>query len=90
MFWTGKYDRAMTLFLGAVKELADLAMDCSQANLVPYSIEGDKIGGSSIHYSFNRDERWTVALKYMLADLKFLLAWVSKDTEDPDPLQPSS
>jgi len=32
----------------------------------------------SIHIGQGNDQPWTKALKYMLTDLKFLLAWLSK------------
>ncbi len=43
---------------------------------LPYAIEGDKVGGRSIKLMFNKDERWTKALKYMLTDLKWCLEWM--------------
>lgn len=44
---------------------------------LPYAIEGDKVDGRKVAFTFNRDERWTAALKLMLTDLKFALAWLS-------------
>ena len=41
-----------------------------------YSIDGDLVGGQSIKLMFNKDARWTLALKYMLANLKWALAWM--------------
>lgn len=43
---------------------------------LPYAIDGDKVGGRSIKLMFNKDERWTRALKYMLTDLKSCLEWM--------------
>jgi Apg6 BARA domain len=45
---------------------------------IPFAIEGDKIGGISIRWLLNSNDRWTQALKYMLTDLKWLLLWVIK------------
>ena len=44
---------------------------------LPYEIDGDKVDGRKIGFPFNRYERWTAALKIMLADLKACLAWLS-------------
>ena len=41
-----------------------------------YAIEGDLVGGMSIKLMFNKDAKWTVALKYMMANLKWGLAWM--------------
>lgn len=49
---------------------------------LPYRIDKDKIGDShgdaSIRIQFNQEETWTKALKYMLTNLKWCLAWVCK------------
>lgn len=41
-----------------------------------YAMEGDLVGGQSIKYLFSKDSNWTKALKYMLANLKWALAWM--------------
>ena len=41
---------------------------------LPYAIEGDKVGGLTIKLIFNKDSRWSKALKLMAADLKASLA----------------
>lgn len=45
---------------------------------LPYPIDGDKVGGKTIKLTFNREDKWTAALKLMLADLKCLLVWVAR------------
>lgn len=42
-----------------------------------YAIEGDLVGGQSIKLMFNKDSKWTLALKFMLANLKWALAWMN-------------
>ena len=37
---------------------------CSPPFELPYKVEQDKIDGKTIRYSFNRDDKWTAALKY--------------------------
>ncbi|CAI5483771.1 unnamed protein product [Closterium sp. Yama58-4] len=71
LFWSTRYDRAMLLFLQALTEFAAFANAHDRANHVPpeksfqlpYKIEGDKIQGLTVKQSFNREERWTKALK---------------------------
>lgn len=54
----------------------DSASGYRQIFELPYAIDGDKVGGRSIKLMFNKDERWTKALKYMLTDLKWCLEWM--------------
>ena len=51
----------------------------STKRVLPYVIEGDKIGGVSIKLGvgFHQDENFTKACKYALTCCKFLLAYVS-------------
>ena len=83
------YDRAMVGFLTCLDEFAgfarakDVSRGLASVLDLPYKIEGDKIDGKTIRLSlsFNRDEKWTAALKLMLANLKVLLAWVAADND---------
>ncbi|GBG59887.1 hypothetical protein CBR_g66692 [Chara braunii] len=84
LFWSTKYDKAMVLFLACLSEFADFAnardraadLPVERCFKLPYKIENDKVNGFTIKQSFNRDDKWTKALKYMLCDLKWALAWV--------------
>lgn len=51
----------------------------ASTKVLPYKIEGDKIGGVSIKLGvgFHQDENFTKACKYALTCCKFLLAYVS-------------
>ncbi len=40
---------------------------------LPYAIDGDRVGGLTIKLIFNKLDRWSKALKYMVADLKWAL-----------------
>ncbi|KAJ6850880.1 beclin-1-like protein [Iris pallida] len=83
LFWSTRYDKAMTLFLTCLKEFAEFANMMDQENNVrpekwfklPYKIENDKVGGYTITQSFNKQENWTKALKYTMCDLKWVLHW---------------
>jgi len=44
---------------------------------MPYTIEGDKIGGQSIRLGMAQDDGWSSACKYVLTCCKYLLAHVS-------------
>lgn len=88
LFWSTRYDKAMTMFLACIKEFADFANGKDRtANIpaekcfqLPYKIENDKVEGLTITQSFNRHEKWTKALKYMLCDLKWALYWLIGNT----------
>ncbi|KAK1269310.1 Beclin-1-like protein [Acorus gramineus] len=88
LFWSTRYDRAMTLFLTCLKEFADFANSMDQANDIPpqkcfklaYKIENDKVGNYTITQSFNKQENWTKALKYTLCNLKWAMFWFIGNT----------
>lgn len=52
-------------------------------------IENDKVEGFTITQSFNRQEKWTKALKYTLCNLKWALYWLIGNTAF-QPASPSS
>ncbi|KAK9810947.1 hypothetical protein WJX73_000341 [Symbiochloris irregularis] len=77
------FDKAATYFLACIKEFSEVARskDLREGQNpleLPYAIEGDIVGGFSIKLQspFKRDAHWTKALKYMLTDLKWCLAWM--------------
>ncbi|KAF3439872.1 hypothetical protein FNV43_RR18150 [Rhamnella rubrinervis] len=83
LFWSTRYDKAMTLFLTCLKDFAEYANSKDQENNIPpekcfklpYKIENDKVENYSITQSFNKQENWTKALKYTLCNLKWALYW---------------
>lgn len=97
LFWSTRYDKAMTLFLTCLKEFADFANAMDQENNVPpekcfklpYKIENDKVETYTITQSFNKQENWTKALRYMLCNLKWVLYWFVGNTNF-QPLSASS
>ncbi|KAK9280444.1 hypothetical protein L1049_014135 [Liquidambar formosana] len=88
LFWSTRYDKAMTLFLTCLKEFAEFANLKDQENNIPpekcfklpYKIENDKVENYSITQSFNKQENWTKALKYTLCNLKWALYWFVGNT----------
>ncbi|XXG89980.1 hypothetical protein AAC387_Pa12g1854 [Persea americana] len=88
LFWSTRYDKAMTLFLTCLKEFAEFANSKDQENNIPsekcfklpYKIENDRVENYTITQSFNKQENWTKALKYMLCNLKWALFWFVGNT----------
>ncbi|XP_044480537.1 beclin-1-like protein isoform X1 [Mangifera indica] len=88
LFWSTRYDRAMTLFLTCLKDFAEFAHSKDLENNIPpdkcfklpYKIENDKVENYSITQSFNKQENWTKALKYTLCNLKWALYWFVGNT----------
>ncbi|KAL2619848.1 hypothetical protein R1flu_000053 [Riccia fluitans] len=97
LFWSSRYDKAMTFFLACLKEFAEFAYAKDRAaNMapekcfqLPYKVENDKVEGYTITQSFNRQEKWTKALKYTLCNLKWALYWLIGNTTF-QPASPSS
>lgn len=69
-----RFDLAMSSFLSCLKEVTRFLQRDPTMRL-PFKIEGDKIGGFSVRHQHNQDDRWTKALKYMLTDLKWIIAF---------------
>ncbi|XP_073007353.1 beclin-1-like protein [Typha latifolia] len=88
LFWSTRYDKAMTLFLTCLKEFAEFASLRDQEHNIPldkcfklpYKIENDKVESYTITQSFNKQENWTKALKYTLCNLKWVLYWFVGNT----------
>lgn len=80
LFWYRRFESAMVGYLRCLKDLGDYAQSQESSFQLPYKINQDaeKIGDMSIKIQFNNDQQWTKALKFLLIDLKCLLAWVSK------------
>lgn len=97
LFWSTRYDKAMTLFLTCLKDFSEFArMKDLENNIppdkcfkLPYRIENDKVEAYSITQSFNKPENWTKALKYTLCNLKWALYWFVGNTSF-QPLSASS
>uniref|UniRef100_A0A1I8NIJ5 Beclin-1-like protein n=2 Tax=Musca domestica TaxID=7370 RepID=A0A1I8NIJ5_MUSDO len=82
-FWDTKFDAAMVAFLDCLTQFQQEVEKRDPEFLLPYKMEKGKIidpstGNSySIKIQFNSEEQWTKALKFMLTNLKWGLAWVS-------------
>jgi len=76
-FFRSSFNNAMVAILSCVQELGEYAEKTDRTMSLPFSIQGDKVGGESIKTG-GSDIRWTKALKSFLADLKWLVAWSTK------------
>lgn len=88
LFWYRRFEAAMVGYLRCLKDLAEYASTLDPQFALPYKInqETDRIGEMSIKNQFNNDQHWTKALKFLLIDLKCLLAWLSKfEASGPTP-----
>lgn len=69
------FDKGQVLFLQCIQQVETelqerRAVQSKETFVLPYPIEGDKVGSCSIRYSFSRDRVWTQALRNMLLNLK--------------------
>ncbi|KAI7863405.1 autophagy protein Apg6-domain-containing protein [Spinellus fusiger] len=78
MFLNRRFDHAMVAILNCLKQLTDFAEERDKSLRLPYRINKDKIGELSIRLQFNQEELWTKALKYMLTNMKWILAFASR------------
>jgi len=86
LFSTMECEKGLEWFLECIHQLQEHAISLDSNFKMYYKIVGHKIGTNKEMYSVkhkenrnkNADECWTKALKYMLIDLRYLLAWVSK------------
>ena len=82
-FLTANYDKAMCVFLQCLQEFSvyakqyDIAHQTKPPFQLPYKIEGDKVCSHTVRLRFNINDKWTKALKYLLANLKVTLVWLT-------------
>ncbi|XP_037072612.1 beclin-1-like protein [Pollicipes pollicipes] len=84
--WNPKFDAAMVAFLECLQELQEKIESGDAKFRLPYKVSKGKIedpqAGTaySVKIQLNSEEHWTKALKYMLTNLKWGIAWVCADT----------
>ncbi|GAB6018451.1 Beclin-1 [Chamberlinius hualienensis] len=87
-FWDTKFDAGMVAFLDCMQQFKDAIESRGPGFSLPYKMDkgkiedkakgpGTQLASYSIKIQFNSEEQWTKALKYMLTNLKWGLAWVS-------------
>ncbi|KTW30735.1 hypothetical protein T552_00447 [Pneumocystis carinii B80] len=77
-FMQKKFDIAMISFLACLKQIGDHLKQIDSSFKFPYKIQKDKIGNATISISFNPDEIWTRSLKYLLTNLKYIIAYTTR------------
>lgn len=83
--WTAKFDQAMIAFLDCLQQFKEHVEKDESNFRLPYRLEKGKIIDSINGYSFsirmqtNSEEQWTKALKFMLTNLKWSLAYVASN-----------
>eukprot|EP01031_Cornospumella_fuschlensis_P025240 gene25239-30482_t len=77
------FNQAMIGFMTCIIELGEVCGDTDPTLSMPYkiSIADSKIGDVSFTYGTD-DESWTRAMKYMLSNIKWLVAWATKHAQD--------
>jgi len=76
ILWGRHFDAALVSFLAYVSELIGHCQRIDPSFHPPYAISQDSINGISIKMS-KEDLQWTRALKFLLTNVKWLVAWVS-------------
>jgi len=82
-FWDTKFDAGMVAFLDCLQQFKEEVERGDSGFCLPYRMDKGKIedpatGNSySIKIQFNSEEQWTKALKFVLTNLKWGLAWLS-------------
>lgn len=81
--WNSKFDSAMVAFLDCLQQFTEAASKGEGSISLPYKMEKGKLRESSsgtwfsIRTQLNSEEQWTKALKFMLTNMKWALAWVA-------------
>jgi beclin 1 len=89
--WDKKFEKGMSAYLDCLSQLEHKISTVDAEFSLPYKINQhkleDKNGSSySIKFQLNSFEEWTKALKYMLTNLKWTLAWVTSNESSFAPL----
>lgn len=85
--WDKKFDFGMVAFLDCLEQLENKIKTLDSSFSMPYPINGHKLedkktcSSYSIRFHNNSHEEWTKALKYMLTNLKWSLAWIASQYE---------
>lgn len=85
--WDKKFEKGMIAFLDCLKQFEEKIKSIDSQFSMPYRINGHKLedknsSSFSIKFQLNSFEEWTKALKYMLTNLKWSLAWVTSQNDN--------
>ncbi|PBP23024.1 autophagy protein Apg6 [Diplocarpon rosae] len=76
-FMHRRFDIAMVAFLECMRQLGAFVSEGERGLVLPYKIEGERIGDVSIKLGIAQDDAWSRACKFTLTCCKFLLAHAS-------------
>ncbi|KAG9510281.1 Beclin-1, partial [Fragariocoptes setiger] len=86
--WNNKFDQAMVAFLDCLQQFKEQIEKEDSAFCLPYRMDKGRIEDTKNGYSFsiktqfNSEEQWTKALKFMLTNLKWSLAFVASNSSE--------
>lgn len=82
-YWDTKFDAAMVAFVDCFQQFKDEVEKSGSGFCLPYKMDKGKIENTatgiaySIKIQLNSEEQWTKALKFLLTNLKWGLAYIS-------------
>eukprot|EP00696_Hemimastix_kukwesjijk_P007306 gnl/Hemi2/19249_TR6386_c0_g1_i1.p1 gnl/Hemi2/19249_TR6386_c0_g1~~gnl/Hemi2/19249_TR6386_c0_g1_i1.p1 ORF type:complete len:436 (+),score=52.91 gnl/Hemi2/19249_TR6386_c0_g1_i1:50-1357(+) len=72
-----RFDKGMVWLLACVSELAAHAQETERDFALPYPIQHDTLAGVSAKLS-GGFQSWSQAMKWMLSDIKWIIAWMAR------------
>ena len=83
LFPKTNFNKAMTAFLGCLQEFYDYISKHDPAFILPYVVnpEEGKVGEFCVMLGTD-DDLWTKGLKFLLSDIKWIIAWAAKHAYD--------
>lgn len=81
------FNQAIIGFMCCIQELGEHTSETDPTLSMPYkiSLPDSKIGEACFTYGSTDDEGWTRAMKFMLSNIKWLVAWATKHAQAPFP-----
>ena len=70
-----KYNQALCAFVDCIAQFEIYCNSLDPKFELPFMIKDNKVKGYSIKYSNNSEKNWTLACKYLLFDLKWILSF---------------
>eukprot|EP00002_Diphylleia_rotans_P024749 TRINITY_DN4887_c0_g4_i1.p1 TRINITY_DN4887_c0_g4~~TRINITY_DN4887_c0_g4_i1.p1 ORF type:complete len:448 (+),score=103.28 TRINITY_DN4887_c0_g4_i1:218-1561(+) len=80
IFWARRFDEGLTWLLFCVSEIMVSLKKRGCSLQIPYPIVGETVGQICIRAQVNDDERWTKCLKFLLTDLKWIIAAIAQSS----------
>ncbi len=80
LFPKRNFNQAMMGFVACISELGNYVMEQDPTLQLPYEIDAveGKINGHLVTWQSTDEEMWTRAMKYILSDIKWIIAWATK------------